>query len=129
MYNQLVETYFLAPQHVGVLDLTQNGTVFYRGGEVGRGDRLDFYLLCDERGLVLKARFKAYGNPYLVAAAEWLCRQLEGSQIEEHPRFDSAEWIQELEIPKTRYASALQIEAGYREIVERMKTKLVRRIK
>lgn len=128
MYNELVETCFFEPRHVGTLDLNQELTAFYRGGEVGRGDVFDLYLLCDETGRVLKARFKAYGNPYLVAAAEWLCRLLEGSQIDEHPQIDHAFLVEQLAMPKIRYPVALQIEDGYCELVQIMKTKLKRGI-
>lgn len=124
IYNELVERCFFAPNHVGTLDLTQDRVAFYRGGEAGRGDVFDFYLLCDEQGKILKARFKAYGNPYLVAGTEWLCRQLEGSQIDEHPQIDYALIIQLLDIPKVRYPVALAIEDSYRELVQIMKTKL-----
>lgn len=129
IYNELVETCFFEPKHVGTLDLTQDLTSFYRGGEVGRGDVFDFYLLCDKKGKILKACFKAYGNPYLIAAAEWLCRQLEGSQINEHPQFDYAFLVEKLAIPQVRYPVALQIEDGYRELVHIMKTKLREEIK
>jgi nitrogen fixation protein NifU and related proteins len=124
MYNELVESYFFAPNHVGIVDLSQPLSIHYCAGIAGRGDIFDFYLLCDSQGFVLQARFKAYGNPYLIAAAEWLCRQLEGSLINEHPRFNHSWVAQELAIPKTRYSVALQIADGYREIVMIMQKKL-----
>lgn len=124
MYNEVVESCFFTPNHVGTMDLTQPLSAHYRGGETGRGDVFDFYLLCNEEGLVLKACFKAYGNPYLVAAAEWICRQLESSQIDKHPRFNYRTLVDELTIPKTRYSVALQVEDGYRELVEKLKLKL-----
>ncbi len=124
MYNELVENCFFRPKHVGVLDLMDNRCVFYRNGEPGRGDFFDFYLLCNKKGLIVKAKFKAYGNPYLIAGAEWLCRQLEDSQIDEHPRFDYAFLLKELDIPKLRYSVALQLEDGYRELVKSMKERL-----
>ncbi|HHF7349021.1 TPA: iron-sulfur cluster assembly scaffold protein [Legionella feeleii] len=125
MYNELVESCFFSPTHVGVLDQLQPLCAHYHGGEAGRGDVFDFYLCCDAQGRILKARFKAYGNPYLIAAAEWLCRQLEGTLLETHPRYDHAWLAQELELPKVRYHVALQIEDGYKEIVRIMKAKLV----
>jgi nitrogen fixation protein NifU and related proteins len=124
MYNELVESYFFAPNHVGIVDLSQPLSLHYSEGVAGRGDVFDFYLLCNSHGFVLQARFKAYGNPYLIAAAEWLCRQLEGSLINEHPRFNYSCLVQDLAIPKTRYSVALQIEDGYREIVTMMQKKL-----
>lgn len=124
IYNELIENCFFEPRHVGILDLNQDLTSFYRGGEAGRGDVFDFYLLCNKKGEILKARFKAYGNPYLVAAAEWVCRQLEGSQIKEHPQLNYARLVEKLAIPKVRYPVALQIEDGYCELIQIMKKKL-----
>ncbi|KTC84177.1 iron-sulfur cluster assembly scaffold protein [Legionella brunensis] len=124
MYNELVELCFFEPKHVGVVDLSEPFSVHYRGGEAGRGDVFDFYLLCNEQGHILKARFKAYGSPYLVAAAELICQRLEGSNINDHPQCDYSWLVEQLEIPRTRYPVALQIEDGYREIIVIMKTKL-----
>ncbi|WP_028387597.1 iron-sulfur cluster assembly scaffold protein [Legionella fairfieldensis] len=124
MYNEIVESCFFRPEHVGSVDLTQPLSVYYRCGEAGRGDICDFYLLCDEKGLVLQARFKAYGNPYLIAAAEWLCQHVEGSLLETHPCFDYASLVKELAIPANRYFVALQIEDGYKELVTMMKVRL-----
>jgi nitrogen fixation protein NifU and related proteins len=124
MYNELVESYFFAPNHVGIVDLSQPLSIHYCGGVAGRGDIFDLYLLCDNQGYIIQARFKAYGNPFLIAAAELLCRQLEGSLIHEHPRFNYSWLLQELAIPKTRYSVALQIEDVYREIVMMMQKKL-----
>lgn len=124
IYNELVESCFFAPEHVGTVDLTQHLSVYHRTGEAGRGDVCDFYLQCNEEGVVLKARFKAYGNPYLVAAAEWLCRQLKGSQIHTHPQWTHGVLVEKLAIPKIRYSVALQVEDGYQELIQKMKAKL-----
>ena len=121
MYNKLVESYFFKPKHVGVVDLSKDLSVFYRNGEVGRGDVFELSLLGSPKGLILEARFKAYGNPYLIAAAEWLCRLLDGSEVNALPSFDYVWLVQELDIPKTRYSIALQIEDAYQEIILRMK--------
>src|SRR4051794_35519775 len=99
MYNDLVEHCFFEPQHLGILSPSQALCVNCRVGEAGRGDFFDLYLLCDNQGLILKARFKAYGNPYLIAGVEWLCRQLEGSTINEHPRIEYRLMVQKLAIP------------------------------
>lgn len=121
MYNELVEQYFFNPKHVGIVDLSQPFTVSYRNGDQGRGDIIELSIHCDSQGLVINAFFKAYGNPYLIAAAEWLCRFLERSKIDEQPQFDYMMLIQILAIPKTRYSIALQIEDSYREVILKMK--------
>jgi NifU-like protein involved in Fe-S cluster formation len=124
MYNERVELCFFSPKHVGVIDLSLPLSVHYRGGEVGRGDVFDLYLQCDKLGTVLKASFKAYGSPYLLAAAELVCQRLEGDNIRNHPKVDYNFLVKELDIPKTRYPVALRIEDGYREIVINMQNEL-----
>ena len=126
MYNKLVESCFFTPQHVGVLDLSEPLSVCYCSERWGQRGIFDFYLLCNETGRVKKAYFKAHGSPYLVAAAEWVCQQLEGSLIDEHPQFNYSALMQKLSIPDTRYSVALQIEDAYRELVTMMQAKLKR---
>lgn len=124
MYNKRVESCFFTPHHVGVLDTQQPRTVHHREGELRFGNLIDFYLLCDAKGTILKARFKAYGNPFLLAASEWLCQQLEGSPIAEHPCIDYERLINEFAIPETHHSAALQIEEGYQKLVLMMQRKL-----
>lgn len=124
IYNERVESCFFTPKHVGVLDKTAARTVHHRTGEHGRGDFVDLYLKCDKQGTILQACFKAFGNPYLVAAAEWLCQQLEDSQIDEHPCIHYERIIDEFAIPKAHFSVALQIEAGYQKLVLTMQKKL-----
>lgn len=123
-YNEIVESCFFAPKHIGILDLSRPYSAHYRSAGLGKGEVFDVYLLCDEKGFIEKARFKAYGNPYLIAATEWLCRQLEGSVIHEHPRFNSILLQQILAIPITRYSIALEIEKSYKALVVDLKLKL-----
>lgn len=124
MYNETVESCFFAPHHVGSLDLAEPLTEHYRSGLPGKGDLFDLYLLCNEEGLVLKANFKAYGSPYLIAAVELICRRLEGSRVSEHPQLDHAWLVNTLDLPKIRYPVAIQVEDAYREILTKMKMKL-----
>lgn len=119
-YNQLVEDCFFTPKHVGTLDCTEPFTVL---SEVGLRDKafLQWYAACNPQGLITQCCFKAYGNPYLIAALEWCCRQLIGTSLDGHPRFDYLQLVNELEIPKVLYPTALLVEQGYRQICEKMK--------
>ncbi|MFA5959322.1 MAG: iron-sulfur cluster assembly scaffold protein [Tatlockia sp.] len=123
MYNKLVESCFFAPQHVGVITQSNPFVFHCRSGARGRGDFFDLYLLAKE-GKITQGRFKAYGNPYLIAGLEWLCRQLEGSDVNQHPCYTHLDFAKQLGIPKTRYSVALQLEDGYREIILLMQFKL-----
>lgn len=120
-YNKLVECYFFNPEHVGMLDINQPEVLHHRGGIPGMGDVYDLYLCFDKTGLIKAARFKAFGNPYLIASLELVCQILEGSTLDDHPKFDHSWLVSELEIPKTRYAVALQVEDGYQDLIKQLK--------
>jgi|GEM_PF-1729807 len=119
-YNEVVESCFFEPHHVGVLDCTQAFTVC---GKAGTQEQYDLYLQCDETGKIIDSAFKAYGNPYLVAGVEWICRQLKGSNINQHPYLDYKMLVQELAIPKNYYPIALLMEKGYKNTIALMKKK------
>lgn len=127
IYNKIIERCFFKPEHVGSIDLDVPLSVYHSLGGENIADRVDLYLLAEETGLLIQARFKAYGNPYLVAGAELVCQQLEGSCIKEHPAIDYRYLIRELSIPEMRYAAALQIEDVYRATIIKMKEKLTRK--
>lgn len=57
----------------------------------------------------LTLRFKACGNPFILAAAEWIARQF-GKQSDARLHGMSADkWMALLEIPRTEMKTALQI--------------------
>ncbi|MDX1836628.1 hypothetical protein DIZ81_00590 [Legionella taurinensis] len=119
-YNDLVETCFFRPRHVGTLDCSRPFTVFSEAGIRGKAF-LQWYAACDAQGLIIQCCFKAYGNPYLIAALEWCCRQMTGTSVSEHPRWDYRQLVTVLEIPQALYPTALLVEQGYRQICEKMK--------
>lgn len=123
MYNELTTCCFFSPKHVGIIDLANPLCAFYQGGNK-REDSFELYLLCNKSGMVIKACFKAYGNPYLIAGAEWLCQQLEGHLIGSQQGISATVFIEQFAIPADRHSVALVLEDGYLEIVARMKAKL-----
>jgi nitrogen fixation protein NifU and related proteins len=124
IYNELVESCFFQPKHAGVLDCTQKNTHKSQAGSAARGEYFDLYLSFDDAGKILQACFKACGNPYLIAGVEWVCRQLQGTLIDEHPNFDYHFLVKKLAIPKKHYPVALLLENGYRDMVNAVKDQL-----
>ncbi|KTD65794.1 hypothetical protein [Legionella spiritensis] len=122
-YNSLLETLFFKPEHVGVPDGSIPLVACSRI-RVKKGARFDFCMACEPSGLVKKACFKAYGNPYLVAGLEWLCRQVEGTMILRPFILDHQKLVELLAIPKSRHPDALLIAESYREVLETMKNLL-----
>jgi nitrogen fixation NifU-like protein len=119
-YNKLVESYFFEPQHIGILDSTQPRTICSRNVD------FELYLAANEKGVIVQATFKANGNPYLIAGFEWVCRQLQGTAVNQHPRFNYQDLVQILEIPQSSYPTALLVEKGYCQGVEALKERLSR---
>ena len=110
MYNKVVEDCFFAPRHVGVLDETIPFVVHYRSAQQNDTAVIDFYIQCNEHKKIIKAFFKTNGNPYLIAAMEWLCRSIEEKSLDEVSAFNYQVLIRELEIPLNQYPIALQVE-------------------
>lgn len=118
-YNTLVENLFFHPQHNGVLDVSQPFTLCTHQG-VDNTAVFDLYLACNPQGKIERARFKAVGNPYLLASLEWICRETQDSWLKNHLLFDHKLLIKKLEIPRNRYAAALLAEKGYYEAIAKM---------
>lgn len=127
IYNELVESYFFAPQHVGMIEDMTPLSIHYRSKEANFSDVIDLYLEADKEGDIIKARFKAFGSPYVIASAEWLCRQLENSSLQKHPCFNYLAIMEALAIPKTNMAAALQLDEAYKAAIDLLKTKLERK--
>ena len=125
MYNEIVEDCFFLPQHVGVIDLASPLTVHFRSSQNNQSvTKIDLYLQCTENALINKACFRAAGNPYVIPALEWLCRQIEGRELESLTSISYQILIKELEIPNQQYPIALQVEDVYKEVLTLMKKKL-----
>ncbi|MFC3907869.1 iron-sulfur cluster assembly scaffold protein [Legionella dresdenensis] len=123
-YNKIVESCFFQPKHIGVLDLSLPFTVTVRAGDPEHGEFFDLYWQSNEAGQIVRTCFKAYGNPYLIAALEWVCRHCEQTSLTGHPSLDYRLLVEKLEIPAQLYAIALKVEKSYKDIVNLMNSRL-----
>ncbi|MGC1182597.1 iron-sulfur cluster assembly scaffold protein [Legionella sp.] len=123
MYNNTVRDYFFLPKHAGVIDLDHELTVVFKNTQKDQG-RVEFYMQCRQDRLIQKVCFKTNGNPYLIAALEWLCRQLEGQFIDKIQPIDYQLLIKELGIPRTHYPLALRVVTIFKEIFVLMHKRL-----
>lgn len=117
MYNKNVQDCFFHPSHVGVLDLITPLSAHYRSSLAGQGVLIDLYIQCTKDKNVNRACFKANGNPYVIAALEWVCRQIEGENLERLPPINYQILVEKLEIPNTQYPFAIQIEEVYKKVL------------
>lgn len=84
---------------------------------------MDLYLQCTKKSIG-KACFKARGNPYVIAALEYLCRDVEGKDLESLSLVTHQMLINTLEIPIVYTPIAVQVEALAKEALRDMKKKL-----
>ncbi|KGP63884.1 nitrogen fixation protein NifU [Legionella norrlandica] len=115
IYNKKVKDCFFNPQHVEKLDLNNPLIVGIQSYTAHPRSEVNFYLRCEKDKLISRASFKTNGSPYVIAALEWLCRQIEGKSLETLPLLTYQVLINELEIPDSQYPIALQIEGIYKE--------------
>jgi nitrogen fixation NifU-like protein len=122
MYNNIIQDCFFQTRHNGVIELDDPQVVYYRGCQSNQVI-IDLYVRLNKNGLIPEARFKAKGNPYVIATMEWLCRRVEGSEFKALPELSCKILIEELGIPHRHYPIAVLIEDVYQEILVLMKKK------
>lgn len=124
MYNKLVEDCFFYPRHVGSMQQSEPLVVCFKSNQQNQAMNIELFLQCNESGLIIKARFTSNGNPYVIAAMEYLCRRIEGLVLGNLPEITYQDLIKELEIPTSQYPFALCVMGVYKEVLVLMKKKL-----
>jgi len=106
-YSERVRQLFAAPAHAGCLD----GAIRVRHD--AQGVRL---CLCAEieSDTVTKLRFRAYGCPHLIAAAEAFCAACEGQPAGALLEFSAQDLIQTLDVPRDKAGRILVLEDAIR---------------
>lgn len=128
MYNKLVQECFFKARHVGVIGHLVPNRVSYRAEYSNSTLVIELYLQCNDEGQVVHMCFKTNGNPYMIAALEYLCRQSTGKQLSTLAPLNSAEAIRLLEIPKHQTPLLLQVADVYKEVLVLMTNQLKRGI-
>ena len=106
--NSLLQQHFASPHNVGSLDSNSPNV---RVGKVGLpgGDVLELYVLIEEEKMV-DAKFRAQGNPYLIAMMSYLTDFLINKSLKELEGFNYQVLINVFAIPKVKTYCALLVE-------------------
>ena len=107
-YNALTRSLFADLRHGGGAAAHPEARCVQVAESAG-GARLE---LCArvEAGRLADCRFRAYGCPQLLAAAEWLCRNSEGEPLSKLDSFDAAEIRGLLGVPVEKTGRILLLE-------------------
>ena len=120
-HTELVEKYFFNTEHVGELPLNDNSTVHTRVGSKEQAEYFELYVKLSPPGApsaIKQACFKASGSPYLIAALEWLCREIESRGREVLKHFQPQELQRLFKISARNYPTALLIDKGCKQLLQ-----------
>ena len=108
-YNAMVREYFADPQHAGDLEGAAMGYFSDQGMHVRLAATVS-----GER--ITSMRFRAWGCPHVIAAAEAICRQYEGRPVAALEEFTSDHIMQDLAVPIEKTGRILVLEDTVRSL-------------
>jgi NifU-like protein involved in Fe-S cluster formation len=112
-YNHLVRACFENPAHAGDVGPGYAEYLSADVSEPGSGARLQLFAGV-ERGRISALRFRTWGCPHLVAAAELYCREHEGRELASSGEVDLQEIMDRLAVPVSKTGRLLLIEDAAR---------------
>ncbi len=108
-YNDKVLKHFWQPSNVGHFASDDNNIVTGMIGVAGVGDVLQLQLKIEQNKIVA-AKFKVYGNPYLIAGCSLITEKLPGLTLAQALQIKHSDFVTDLHLPKTKYYCALLLE-------------------
>lgn len=113
-YSDTVRRHFASAQHAGTLD---SG---WTASAEGQGMQVELAARCESNRL-LELRFRAYGCPHFVAAADAFCEMHTGQRPAELEHFDAGQLMQTLGIPTQKTGRILVLEDAVRALAARLR--------
>lgn len=117
-YNDEVRARFANPVHAGDLQGSYPETRAADMAESAHGARIVLFAGLDD-GKIAALRFRAWGCPHLVAAAELYCSDKEGQEIKELSRLDVNEYMDRLSVPIEKTGRILLLESAAKSLAAR----------
>ena len=109
-YSAHVRALFARPEHAGDLEKPDlRVQINDQGVRVALAAKVD-----DD--IIVGLRFRAWGCPHLLAAAEAFCRAFEGRPVSALQAFSAAELMQTLPVPKEKLGRILVLEDAVRSL-------------
>ncbi len=108
-YNETVRRCFENPVHAGDLGGDCHNVVTADFSESEKGARIILSAGIDD-GKIVEMRFRAWGCPHLIAAAEMVCDELEGRPIDSLAKVVANELVAQLSVPVTKTGRMILVE-------------------
>lgn len=110
-YNPLVRSYFGAPEHAGEAMGRDVAVAFFE--DQGMRVRLSTRVA---GGRISELRFKAWGCPHVIAAAEAFCRHFESRPVADLEEFETSQIMRDLAVPVEKTGRILVLEDTVRSL-------------
>ena len=107
-YSLDVVRLFRAARYAGDVAAGSN-VVTGSAAEGGSGARVRLTAAI-ESGRFARLRFRCFGCPHLIAAAEWLCASMEGRPLAEATDFAASALVERLDVPPEKLGRLLLLE-------------------
>jgi NifU-like protein involved in Fe-S cluster formation len=114
-YNQRTLQLFERPIHAGALQGCYTDTAVAQASESEAGARLQLAVGLQD-GKIKECRFRVFGCPHLIAAAEWLCSHAEGDTMTDLANFRAEDCMQQLAVPVEKTGRLLLLEDAIRSL-------------
>lgn len=113
-YNQMVNKAFAQPKYVFAQEqdhVQGQGSAWRsaKGGARESGAKFSLYLNVEESLL----KYRVYGNPYAIAAAEFLCQKFNAGQLSLGENLDTEAIKEQLEMPYAYFYILLALEDAW----------------
>ena len=108
-YNELVRSLFKNPLHAKDIPDKLGKPYKVVAQESKNGSKIVLTAVIKEEN-ILALRFRAFGCPFLIAAAEFCCNQCEGKHHKEVENIDILHLIQILEVPTEKIGVILLLQ-------------------
>jgi nitrogen fixation protein NifU and related proteins len=116
-YNAIVRQHFFAPYHLGEWPLGADDIVSTSVGSYSLGAVVQLQVK-HNHGAIIDTRFKAYGNPYVIAAASYIAQQLMGQSLKDAASISYDHIMQALQLPLAQQYCAILLEDAIRSVLE-----------
>ena len=108
-YNDAVRRHFANALHAGDLEPRYAGLVTAEVSESDSGCRLVLAAELDG-GVMRRVRYRVFGCPHLIAAAEVSCARFEGRPVDALQEFSATPLMELLDVPVTKTGRLLLLE-------------------
>jgi NifU-like protein involved in Fe-S cluster formation len=115
-YSERVRELFARPDHAGDLE-NPDARVHIDD----QGVRIALTVRCDGDAIE-RLRFRAWGCPHVLAAAESFCREFEGRPVVALRTFSVADILRSLSVPREKLGRILVIEEAVRSLGQSVRT-------